>query len=408
MDKWLRNANVVKVVALVLGILLWVVVNMEDQKGISPGSAQPAIKEDPISNVSITETGFDRNRYFLESVHPSKVSIILRGKESALKRVSLRDYQIVLDLSGYGEGEHTVPLKPFNFPSDVDVEIIPSRVTVKIEEKRKKEVPVVVELLGEPAKGYKAGQPVVNPNRVHVTVPSSKIDQVDSAKAEVNIEGADSAVKHQVKLTAYDKNGKEIDGVISPSVVDVEVPVTSPFKTMPLQIQLTGQTPPGYSIASVKQSADQVIVYGPQNVLDQLEFYDGLNIDLSGLKEDKSFSMDIPLKPKITHVDPGKVEVDIDIVPSETKTLEQVPVTINGQNGKYKAAFADPASGRIDLTIEGAPSLLDKLKVQDVQAIVDVSNLSPGTYELPVNFILPPYVKNASGQPVKVKVDITE
>ncbi|MDR5597704.1 hypothetical protein RB153_20290 [Paenibacillus larvae] len=33
MDKWLRNPNVVKVVALMLGIMLWVVVRMDGNTG---------------------------------------------------------------------------------------------------------------------------------------------------------------------------------------------------------------------------------------------------------------------------------------------------------------------------------------------------------------------------------------
>ncbi len=34
MDKWLRNTNVVRIVALVIGILLWVVVHMEETNTI--------------------------------------------------------------------------------------------------------------------------------------------------------------------------------------------------------------------------------------------------------------------------------------------------------------------------------------------------------------------------------------
>ncbi|MDF2669955.1 MAG: YbbR family protein, partial [Paenibacillus sp.] len=371
MNKWLSNPNVVKIIALVLGTLLWIVVST-DQKGAT-GTAIAATKENTITNVKVTPV-YDSGAFHIQTIDPSEVMIKVSGKDSALKKINVATYRIVLDLTNAKVGENTVLLKPEKFPSGVDVSIYPPYVRVILEEKKQKEVPVTVNVSGTPAAGYKAGQPVVKPARVVITAASGIIDTVAVVRADVNVENATSAVNKQVKLVAYDSSGKQLEVSMNPQVVDVEVPITQPFKKMPLQIKSTGTPAPGFSVASFVVSAEQITVYGPQELLNTLEFYEGPSVDLAGLKENKTFSLDIPLRNKVTSLDPGKVEVKVEIVPSGTRSFEQVPITIVGQNDVFETKVTAPAAGNVSLTLEGAPALLEKLKLQDVQAIVDVSN----------------------------------
>jgi YbbR domain-containing protein len=150
----------------------------------------------------------------------------------------------------------------------------------------------------------------------------------------------------------------------------------------------------------------QVTVYGQQQQLDGMDFYEGPSIDLSGLKENKTLLLDIPLMNKITKVEPSQVEVQVEIVPSATKTLEGVPVSIVGQNEQFETQIVDPEAGAIRLDLEGAPALLDGVRLQDVHAFIDVSNLPPGRHELKVNVNLPPFIKMAGAKELKATVEI--
>ncbi|UUZ82090.1 hypothetical protein LJK88_47665 [Paenibacillus sp. P26] len=85
--------------------------------------------------------------------------------------------------------------------------------------------------------------------------------------------------------------------------------------------------------------------------------------------------------------------VNVAIVPSVTKTLEAIPLSIIGQNDGFDTKVVLPESGQLNLVVEGSPSIIDKLKTQDVQAILDVSNLPPGRHEVPVTWNLPTFVK---------------
>lgn len=403
MDKWLSNPNVVKVIALMLGILLWAVVHLDETSTM--GSGFSTKQEQTIYNVKVTPV-YDVNKFHIASMDPTEVMIRMEGKESALKKIRTDHYQIVLDLTGAKIGENTLSLIAKDFPSGVKVSIFPPYAKVVLEEKQTKEVPVQVNLIGNPANGFKAGQPVAKPNKALLTVPSGLMDEAITVKADVNIDNAQAAITKQVKLVALDKNGKELAVSINPTVVDVEVPITQPFKKMPLQLKVVGEPAAGYSVSLFQPSVDQITVYGPQELLNTLDFYEGPQIDLSGLKADQVYTLDIPLKTRITSVDPPKLEVKVQVVPSDKRTFTQIPITIIGQNNNFDTKIKTPENGTMNVIVEGAPATLQKLKPQDVQAIMDVSNLPPGEHTVNVNVNLPQFVKKVDTE-TKAIVEIT-
>ncbi|WP_159884488.1 CdaR family protein [Paenibacillus puerhi] len=406
MDQWLRNTNVVKVIALVIGIMLWAVVRSDG--GSMSGSSSLEAREQQIGNVSITPK-YDTDKYFIESIDPPQVSLTLSGRDAALKRaMSTGTLSVELDLTKVSKGEFVLPVTPAGIPSNVTAKVLPSTVKVVIDEKMNKSMQVTINVTGIPGVGLKAGQPVVKPKQVTVSVPSRSYEEVDSVRADVNVEKATSAVTKKATLQAYDKDGNLIEtAVIAPAVVDVEVPITSPFTLVPLQIKLVGEPPRGFAVSAVRQSTDKVTVYGAQNVLDRMEFYEGPQVSLGELKEDTEFSLPIPLSNNVKQLDPDKVTVNVSIVPSVTKTLEAIPLSFVGQNDGFNTKVVLPESGQLNLTVEGAPAIIEKLKPQDVQAILDVSNLPPGKHEVSVTWNLPTFVKKGVPQDFKATVEIS-
>lgn len=406
MDQWLRNTNVVKVVALVIGILLWAVVRMDGSS--IPGSTGTGIAEETIGNVAVTPK-YDEDELFIENISPAQVTVTISGRSSTLKRVlNSANYSVELDLTNRGKGEHMIPLIPVGFPSSVSVKITPAYVTVIVDEKKNKSMPVTVNVTGTPGVGLKAGQPVVKPKQVTVSVPSRIYEAVETVNAEVDVDQANSPVTSQAKLVAYDNTGKAIEeAIINPAVVEVEVPITSPFKLVPLQVKLVGEPPSGYAVSGIRQSVDKVTVFGSQEMLDKLEFYEGPQVDLSELREDKEFKLSIPHRGDVKQLEPSEVTVSISIVRSQTKALDQIPLSLIGQNDGFQTKVLLPESGHMNLTVEGAPALIEKLKPQDVQAILDVSNLPPGLHEVPVTWNLPTFVKKGPQQSFRATVEIS-
>jgi YbbR domain-containing protein len=407
MDKWLRNQKVVGIISLALGILLWNVVHLAEQQSNPAPISTNASTSDEIENVSIDTINLNESKYVLLNVEPSNVRIRVRGSSSAIKKINANS-KVQLNLSNVKSGDQAVKLTAVGFPSGLSVEIIPSSVIVRIEEKMKKEMEVEISLKGKPRQGYVAGTPIVQPNRVFVTIPESKMDSVQSIKGEVDVTDGTGTISKQIKLIAYDENGAKVDVAIEPSVVNVDVPITEPSKKVTLQVQLVGTPAEGYSLVGTEQDPQEITIYGKQELLDQLEFYDGLQINVSEFNTNQVISLDIPLLPGVSRVEPNKVEVHLNIVPSAKKSFEQMKVVVTGLGEQNSAEFIDPVNGTIDVTVEGAPQVVEGINADNIDAIIDVTNLPVGKHEVPIVYSTPSFVKIAKGVTTMVTVDIKE
>jgi len=402
MDKLLQNNNVVKALAVLIAILLWLVVRLDSNTPTTRTTTSE--HRETISNVAVTPV-FDQSSYAIKQISPAEVTVELRWKDTSFRKPNFSELGVEANLNNLTEGTHQVFLSATGINSNVDYSISPPTVQVTLEKIQHKQLPVSIIPTGSPYDGYMAGQPIVKPTRVSVSVPESRLNLVSEVRAEVSVEGAKENVVKQVKLTMYDKDGKVVDGEISPAVVDVEIPITSPFKQMPLQLKLKGEPAPGYAVEGITLEPETVTVYAPQDILNKMEFYDGLELDLSGLKETKTSTLTIPLQKGITKVIPEEIAATVKIVPSATKTFKGIPVAMTGQSRDYSYTLSAGTSS-ISLTLEGAASVLDKLQPQDIPATIDLSSLGPGIHELPVIVNLPLYMKRQGADPM-VQVEIT-
>jgi YbbR domain-containing protein len=408
MDKWLNHPTVAKLVALALGILMWAVVHF-DPDDASPNNVASLYETKVIEGVVVQPYGLDERNYVLIGMEPLKVNLTVRGTKSDLRIAQTKDYRLRVDLRTAGEGQHTLQLEE-NLPRGItSVSLSPSSVTVSIEALQTKEFEVAIQTKGSTAKGYKVGTPIVKPsNRVHVTLPKSQLADVASVGATVEIAGEKETIKSKrVKLSAFDKNGQPIENaVIDPAVLEVEVPITNPFKTVPLQFKLVGQMSAGLSVASFKPDVEQVTVYGPQDALDAIEFIE-VDVPLTEVRNSGKITVPLEAVAPIIEISPQKIDINIEVLLSTTRTLEGLPIELSGLGEGLVATILDPVTGKADIRIQGAPQILDRLRPGDVDVIADVSGRGPGTYTLPLIVSLERFMEQAGGTK-SITVEIKE
>lgn len=389
MDRLLRNNNVVKIVALFLAIALWFVVN-----GGEPSSAPQynrAVETYRISEVSLTPK-YDHNRLAIIKI-PKTVTVELKGTPSSLSQnFSPKDYEVFVDLSKYQKGTWMVPVNFTGFPRGVSIRVIPERVEVVLEEKQTVEKEVSPQFIGGVADGYSVGEAILMPKKVHVTLPESKIKEIGQVQASINVNSAREGIEQTVPIRVLDKKGNPLEAEVNPGVVEVKVPVTSPYKQIPIKVSYMNESPAGYSIEDIKLLTDKITVYGPLDIIDKLTIYPGPQIDLSKIKEDRYMQLKVPLLPSIIKTEPDFIELEIKMTSSTVQTFEQVPVSINGLGEGLKAAFVQPESSMLPLTVQGSAKHVNELKREDIQLYVDVSNLPPGEHEVPVLVNLPTFI----------------
>jgi len=397
-DKWLNHPTISKLVALGLAILMWAVVHF-DPNDTTKNNVAPLYDTKVISDVSVQPYGLDERNYVLIGMEPLKVNLTVKGTKSDLKAAQTKDYRLKVDLRTVGEGQHTLPLVE-DLPRGITlVSMTPASVVLSIESLQTKEFEVDIQTKGNPAKGYKVGTPIVKPgNRVHVTLPKSQMADVVSVGAAVAIDGQKDSIKSKsVKLAAYDKDGNPIEGaVIDPAVVEVEVPITNPFKIVPLQFKLVGQMQAGLSVASFKPDIEQVTVYGPQDALDKIDFIE-VDVPIGDVKNSGKVTVPIQAVAPIMEISPQSVDINIEVLLSTTRKLEGLPITLSGLGEGLIATIIDPSTGKADITIQGAPQILDRLRPGDVDVIADLSGRGPGEYTIPLNVSLERFMEQVGG-----------
>ncbi|MGO4108617.1 CdaR family protein [Paenibacillus sp. YAF4_2] len=408
MDKWLSHPTILKILSVAIALLLWAMVHFDPES--TPATVTSSMDTKVIEAASVIPTDLDETKYALVNVEPTVVRLVVEGRKASLLTLKDEDYVVHADLSNVTAGEHVVPLT-YDLPKGISlVESSPRSITVDIVEIETKTFDLGVVTEGTPANGYIAGTPSVKSGTiVNITLPKDEMALVGAVRTTVDIEGAEkSVVNKKAPVIVYDTEGEAMEhAIVRPSAVEVEVPVTPPLKTMPLQLGFTGSLPDGLSVGSVKADIDKVAVYGDQKLLDSMETYTGgVTIDLSKIKESGTVKAKVTAVGDVKMVEPSEINVEVTVVASQTLTLDRT-VRLNDLPEGLTASFKDPDDGHVSITVRGAPNMLAALQNDDVKLSADLSDARVGTATVPLLVKLPRFIDLAEEKPT-ITLSITD
>jgi YbbR domain-containing protein len=189
----LRNLGL-KLLALVLACLLWMTVTRDHL-------VERTLRV-PLEYQNIPEG--------LEIVGdpPAAVDLRVRGPSGALGRLQPGEVVAVVDLRGARPGQRLFHLltDEVQVPFGIEVaQVNPPTVPVTFERSGSRSVPVVPAIEGEPAVGYVSGEVTIDPARVEVVGPVSRLAQLREATTEpVLITNATQVVRDTVTVGVTD------------------------------------------------------------------------------------------------------------------------------------------------------------------------------------------------------------
>lgn len=410
MDKWLSNNNISKVIALVISIILWGMVHMDSGTTAITPSIPSNSGNKVIDNVQVQVVGFDQEKYVLYGLEPEKVRIEVTGKRTNITS-NFSDYKVKLDLTHAKSGTMMMPLT-HELPAGVEfVSMEPSMVKVTIEAKKTQEVPANIITKGKIGEGYQLGSPVVSDgSKVNVTLPESRMEQFAKVQGTIDVTGLTESVKGKsIKLLAYDKEGNEMtDAEITPASIEVDVPITNLYKSVPLSIRQIGKLPNGYVLADMSSDVEGVAVYGSKEVLDKLNAYSvTINLDEFQSGTTKRYSVNLTPPEGSEKIEPSSVNVTIKVEPVDQKVIQDIPISFINQGAGLTTKMLSPVNAKLSLTLEGATHLLDQVSAKDIKINVDLNALGIGKHIVPIDVVLPHYVVLAeSDKNKKVEVEL--
>ncbi len=391
-NKLFENHWFIKIISFFIALMLFLMVN-QDNLNNQPTAVTPpmATSSYTLEDVQLTAY-YDEDRFAITEISES-VQVNLRGPQSiiTLLQISRPSYEVFVDLTEREAGVHHVNIEHKGFPNELSVSIVPQFTRVVIQEKKTVSIPVEVDLVNqeEVAEGYSVGTPIVTPVNVEITAAEELIDQVAIAKAYVDVRDANETIEKAVPIKIYDHFGNELHLDVEPSVVDVKVPITSPFKTVPIKISREGTLPDGLSIDSIQYEPREVTIFGPQNVINDISLIEGIVLDLSTITENQTVQLDIPRPRGVERIEPNTVEVTIELTEEATRTIDDVPLEVTGISEGYEVEIVEPATELISVMIRGADELIERVTREELQAFIDVSQLTPGEHDIEIQIVGP-------------------
>ena len=386
-ESWLSKQNTILFVSLFIALITFIVI---DQKLLLFTNQTAEVLKD-----QIIEANYNEEAYVVEGL-PEAVDITLMGNRSDLfiaKQSSAS--KVTVDLSNLKPGTHKVNIE-YNQPlSSINYTVNPSIATVNIYSKVSETKTLTTDILNQDSLDEKLIISTVTPEVSEVVIKGTddknavnSLTKVSAVKALVDIDNLPKQEKgvvtmKEVPLIAYDKKGNKLDVEIVPSKINIDLDIDSPSKVVPIKIIPKGEIGFGKAISTIEQSQQNVVVYGKKSVLDELENVP-LEVDVTGLKEDKEYKLDL-IKPKgIKSMSLTTVTLKFSLGLSSDKDVENVNIDVRNLNDSYSVQGLSASDIKVTVNVKGVSSVLNNLQSDDIIAYIDLKDYKPGEYEVPV------------------------
>lgn len=404
--KFFSRNLLLKVFSLLFAFLLWlVIVNQQDP-----------VTTETINNIPVTIKNSDyfssRDQYVqLES--DLKVNVTVSGRRSIVEKLNASDFQAYIDYMAVKAEEGKAEIQCSVQKTVTIKSMSTSYIKLAVEDIVTKEVPVQVRTEGTAAEGYMTVENdpylVQFPSQVQLKGPQSQVDRITGAYVTVDVEQATENVSGKGKRIEFlDKEGQEISldelpevdysfKLMSELVVPVYKIQSKPFA----EVEVIEDAASGLSVEKSELSADSVLLYGPEEVLNKITSIRLNSVMTKGHTE--SFEVQYDLETicaqlsqqygvHIGLADPDGVKsVTLKVTLKEKETREY---TLSDSNFSLRN-LADGKSGTIinppkAIKILGDGQDLDNLTSANIKVILEVGEFTQdGTYEAKVQYELP-------------------
>jgi YbbR domain-containing protein len=389
------------ILSIVLALTIW---------GAAINDSDPVLVKDFPSPLPVNYVGVGDG---LQAVgeFPSEARLTIRAPTSVWEDLSSEDLQLTVDLSGLAAGAHQLPIQASTVRRPLRVvDIRPAEVTLTLEASSAKSIPVVVEPIGEVALGYRMSSVQAAPESAEIVGPTSLVQQVVSARAEVDQSGRREDFEANVDIVPVDREGSPVEGVrLTPESVQVQARVSQlgGYRLVAVIPIIEGELVPGYQITDIGVTPTLVTVFSatPDAVENLPGFVETEPIDLAGLTGPIEKRVGVSVPEDVILVGDQTVLVRVGIAPIEvTSTLTHGL----GIEGLRPGLFASSSPEFISVILKGPLPTLESLQPDDLLISVDVSGLGPGTHQLtPIVVSLPQDVIVQSIVPDTVEVVIS-
>ncbi len=422
MKKRLTHNLGLKILALVFSACLWLIsININDP--VSPSNYNVTVQL--LNLKAMTNAG----KYVEVLDDTDSIRVTVRASRSVFSSFSDKNIVATADLDEITQ-DNLVPIVITTTKTDSKIESIKADkeyVRVNVENIKKTQIPIEVQVQNNPADGYILGGTSTVQNAVIVSGPESIVSNIDRAMVEINIDRAKSDVNISLPVHLYDEEGNVVEDIkLSKSVNEVSTTASIlALKEVPIDYDISGTPSEGYMITGeISSTPKTVMIAGKSSTIKNISKIDVPDaVNVTGFDSDVEVFVDIKkYLPEGTILADsqfsGRARVVAKIDKQEERDLQistKKIKFINVPEG-YTCLFKnndDP----IDVKVIGLKSVVDTINQEALNGTIDIAKmmtdemletLKAGNHSAELSLDLPDKVKLYDEQKIHFVIEEDE
>lgn len=341
-----------------------------------------------LSGVSVT-TRYNSESFEVSGI-PTSCDVVLTGDAANVNNASTKSGYCLINLEGYTEGTHTVNLSASGYGDNVSTVVVPSETQVVLKRKTTAQYDLDYDFINKNAldSRYILSAPTFESSQTKVNIRASQdtLNSISLVKALIDVSGQTSDFTVDAPLVAYNNKGQQVNAEIVPASVKASVKISSPNKTVPINLSVSGEAPTGFALDTATLDHQTTVIYAPQEVLENIDEVK-VNLDLSTITTDADIMQPVVIPAGVSASEVTMVNIQLTLAESTTKEIENVPIVYRNNDNNLGASSVDTTT--VTVTVTGTKNNIENITANDCIAYIDLKDsegnlLEPGTYDLVV------------------------
>ena len=317
------------------------------------------------------------------------VTLKLKGNRSDLSKLNADNITILVNLAAIQAPGTQMLSYTYNFPNDMPSNAFetlsqsPNLLTLKVENRVKKSVPIQLAYLGTVPEGFIADKenPVMDIAAVEISGPESVVTQIDQAVIQVDLANKTDFIVGAFPYVLCNAEGEPVDAhMVTTNVEEVNLSVKiQAMKEVPLKINLIDGGGATKDTCNLEMSRETIWVCGSESKLRDLTEVELGTVDLATLKDDvNTMSFAIALPEGVTNMT-GETEVTATIsfpaLGRKTLTISKERFLTTGLPAGAEVVWITEV---VEVELRGPRDEVKNITEKDIAVTMDFTGEEPG------------------------------
>lgn len=364
----------IKLLSLIIAIFMWSYIIATTNPSIPIRLTGVPIIYEHTDNLS-------KNDLMIDTDTQKTVDITLIGQRNRIINITNSHVRVTADFQGLNEGLNNIRLN-YAVPDGITIEDYQSSIDVNIEKIINREFPVEIQNAGNLPADFVLESRQVIPNSITIRGPRSNIDRIAKVVTELDLSNLEGNININKDLKAIDENGEMVENLTYGQDFANIIAVVYKQKEVTIEKNLVGEIGENYRIDSAELNKSTVLIKGPKEAVDKINTIEMQDINIEKLTQTKTIPVKFTLPSDISLVsDESDYSINI-IVHHKTSRTFEIPKSQIEVKNKSQNLNATINSDNIKINIVGFQDDLEKIKVENLKLIIDLSSKEAGTYQI--------------------------